>query len=438
MLSLDSINPRESGLNSFDKNEFNQKLKDHKTKESNTNYPANYLKFLGLFLLGSNLESLYAEDPSLISSYEMKALRILNLIHQNQTVTSQHVFSFSSAELSLRKKISKRISAQIINLYDSINQNISSLKITANLWTLKEMLPEIVFYYGKYILENKIQAEYPRLEAELAQTPALTENDEVNLTNQIEQVYLQTFYYRTIGDAAKAEQALLLYRDLYKPLEGHAQIHSQGNAQFYAPGQVLENWDKILAEADAIQREVERKAGLLNSTCDYFKCSDCCSNTFPVMTLTEFQFLENWMKENNYPVEKIHQRAELIQEDYQKKYGTRLQVLDKELPENDFRGSENPHNYKFSCPFLEDSKCSIYEARPLICRGFGLSTDNNISVKTCKYYLAQYRHNASPDNERYVYDLRAAEMLAESSDKQLSSGKHLKGTLVAWFSKNAG
>jgi hypothetical protein len=50
------------------------------------------------------------------------------------------------------------------------------------------------------------------------------------------------------------------------------------------------------------------------------------NDPFPVMTFTEYKFLENWMKENNYPVEKIYERAELIQQDYEKKYGTRLFV----------------------------------------------------------------------------------------------------------------
>ena len=440
MQSLDSINPRESGLNSFDKNEFSQKLKDYNEQNKSSSYPENYLKILGLFLLGRSdaLENLFSEDPSLISSYQIKAVRILNLIQSSKPVRSQDIFPFSSQELNIRKKISKKISAHIVDLYGAISKNISSLALTADLWTLKPVLPEIVFYYGKYILENKIQAEYKRLEAELNQALLLTENDELNKENELEQVYLRTFYYRSVGDATQAEAALLNYRDLYKATERPAHIQSQANTQFYPPDQVLNNWDKILAETDAIQREVERKAGLLNSTCDYFQCSDCCSNTFPVMTLTEFKFLEKWMKENNYPLEKIHERSELIQEDYQKKYGSRLKVLDKELAENNFRGSENPHNYKFSCPFLEDKKCTIYEARPLICRGFGLSTDNNISVKTCKYYLAQYQHNSSTDNERYAYDMRTAEMLAESSDKHLNEGKHLKGPIVAWFSKNFG
>ncbi len=439
MRSLDSINPRESGLNSFDKNEFNQKLKDYAERNKNPNYPENYLKILGLFLLGRNdvLENLLTQDPSLVASYQIKAVKILNLLVMAKAITSQDIFPFHSQELNIRKKISKNISAHIVDLYDVISKNISGLSLPASLWALKPALAEIVFYYGKYILENKIENEYKRLEEELNQPLVITENDELNQENELEQAYLRTFFYRTIGDSAQAEAALLKYRDVYRPIEPAAHIRSQANSSFYPPDQVLNNWDKILAETDAIQREVERKAGLYTMTCDYFQCSDCCSNTFPTMTFTEFKFLEKWLAENNYPIEKIHQRAELIQQDYEKKYGTRLEVLDKELPENNFRGSENPHDYKFSCPFLEGGKCSIYQARPLICRGFGLSTDNNISVKTCKYYLAQYRHNSNPDNDRYAYDMRTAEMLATSSDKHLTGGKRLKGTLVAWFSKNS-
>ncbi len=437
MRSLDYINPGDSGLSSFNREEFNRKLQDQVEAKLAINYPANYLKLLGLFLLGDfqGVDKLLTEDPSLIASCEIKALNILNRYQQTQNITVKDIFPFPNSELSIKKKLSKRIAAQIVQLYDSITRNISSLQLNPDLFKLEAALPEIIFYYGKYILENQITNLYPQLLVLITKTSAKTENDELNLENELEQLYLQIFYYRNLGDTAKTEELLLRYRDLYKPMNKRSSLIATGNSKFYRPDQVLKNWDIILAETDAIQNEVERKAGLYKMTCSYFKCSDCCSNTFPTMTQTEFDYLKAWMEKNNYPLEKIQERAELIQEDYQKKFGKRLAVVDKELAEFDFRGSENPHNYKFSCPFLEGGQCSIYEARPLICRGFGLSSANEVSIKTCKYYLAQYQNNSSVDNERYVYDLRQAQMLADASDRHLTEGKHLVGTIVAWFSK---
>ncbi|MDD9898198.1 MAG: YkgJ family cysteine cluster protein, partial [Candidatus Melainabacteria bacterium] len=166
-------------------------------------------------------------------------------------------------------------------------------------------------------------------------------------------------------------------------------------------------------------------------TCDYYKCSDCCSHTFPSMTASEWQYLETWMQQNDYPRQEAVERAQAIQAELKQK----LEVVDKSDPAYSHRGSENPERHKFTCPFLLDNKCSVYHARPLLCRGFGLSTDNNLSLKTCKYYQNQYRHNASPENERYSYDLRNAQMLAASSDRYHNEGKHLIGTIVAWLSR---
>ena len=149
------------------------------------------------------------------------------------------------------------------------------------------------------------------------------------------------------------------------------------------------------------------------------------------MTASEWQYLETWMQQNDYPRQEAVERAQAIQAELKQK----LEVVDKSDPAYSHRGSENPERHKFTCPFLLDNKCSVYHARPLLCRGFGLSTDNNLSLKTCKYYQNQYRHNASPENERYSYDLRNAQMLAASSDRYHNEGKHLIGTIVAWLSR---
>ena len=102
-----------------------------------------------------------------------------------------------------------------------------------------------------------------------------------------------------------------------------------------------------------------------------------------------------------------------------------MKIIDKSLEENRVKGKENPHSFKYSCPFLDEGRCSIYKARPLLCRGFGLSSDDNLSVKTCNFYLGQYTHNCSRDNERYVYDLRPVQLMATDSDRFLSKSLNL-------------
>lgn len=445
MKSLDYIDPGDSGLKSFDKIEFNQKLSTYKIA-STIELPDNYLRLLGLFLFQEfeKLDQKFSEDPSLIASFEIKALKILNSLMLNKEILAADIFPFFSTKLSLRRKIGRKIAEHLLELYQNVSLYCSNF--TASLtwskidfWDLATKLPELNFEFSKFIIEKKLSSHYPKIESLLL---SYTENAPEIFQEELlqEKLYLQTFYYRSIGEPEKSELALLEYRKSYNPdSERPTRIKTYGNKEFYRADTVLENWSKILEETDQIQEEVENRAGLYAATCEYFKCSDCCSNTFPSMTLTEYKYLSQWLKKNDYPIAKIQERSNTIQAAYQAEFGKRLEIVDKEIRENNFPGSENPHNYKFSCPFLEDGRCSCYQARPLICRGFGLSSDNKISIKTCKYFLTQYQHNSSPDNERHVYDLGPAQMLAASSDRHMTKeeqgkSKHLKGTIVAWFS----
>lgn len=439
MKSLDYIDPGESGLNSFNRDEFKRKLQDHQVK---THKPDQPYQFLALFVFGKfeELAKIFKDDPSLISSIEIKALKILNSLCLQETISSRDLFPFVSPELTMKRKIGKRVSKQLLDYYKSISSNLSNFKNipewqAIDFWSVSEAIPEIEFIYVQYILENNLKEQFNKVKEFIETKREEINNPEIKTELELEQKYLQAFYYRRIGDKDKAEKASLDYFMLYKPdPDQSSTIKSYGNQNFYQANQVLENWDKILDEADQLQRDVETKAGLEQMTCDYYKCSDCCSNTFPSMTSTEYKYLEDWMKENNYPVEAAKAAASKIQEDHRELHGSELKIVNKEDPEFAHRGSENKHSFKFSCPFLKDHQCSIYQARPLLCRGFGLSNDNDFSIKSCKYYLAQYRYQSSPDNERQSYDLRPAQMLAASADRASNEGKHLVGTIVAWLS----
>ena len=159
------------------------------------------------------------------------------------------------------------------------------------------------------------------------------------------------------------------------------------------------------------------------------------------MSLTEYKFLLNWIKENNYPIAGVIEKAKGIQEEHKKLFGEVMPIIDTTISENKEKGLENPFNYKYSCPFLVEGRCSIYHARPLLCRGFGLSSDDAVAVKTCNFYLSQYTHNCSRDNDRYVYDLRPVQAMAKASDRKLSqelssTEQELKGTIVAWLASD--
>lgn len=447
--SLESIKPADSGLIHFDNKKFEFELKELEEAKSIKSYNLCFYKLYGLLLRGKyeDFISIISNDPSLVASIEIKALIILEKILTDKEILEKDIFPFASAGLITRKKISDKIARDLTWLIKASYHYSSSFlakfpELQSKIWNLAKLIPEIVWHYSLFLLEENLQDYINLIPQKLSELKISRENlldpDELEKSKKLEkiwEVFLLGLYYRRIGDQSKAEEKLVEYREAFDPeILKPVQIESFGNESFYKPEDILANWSKVLTEIDKIQQEVELLAGLENQTCAYFKCSDCCSNTFPVMSLTEFKYLENWLKENNYDLEKIHQRANAIQEEHQKLYGSKLEIVDKSQAKNMIRGIENPHRFRFTCPFLENGRCSVHSARPLICRGFGESTENDISIKTCNFYQAQYRANTGPENKRYAYDMRLAQMLARSSDKHLVEGKELKATIAAWFS----
>ncbi len=452
--SLEQIRPLDSGLKSFDSKKFNLTLNREIAETQSLNqHEQIFYRLLGFFLTGQieKFSQIIQEDPSLVSSLEIKALKILAYLKQNQELTEKDIFPFTLLGTLSKRKISENLARKLAWLIKALHKNISGFDLLAEeskdfkskLWKLNQLIPEFTFHYSLLILEEKITDQYENLFKEVnaykVNLEDLFDAEEIDRHSKLEKIwknFLLSLYYRRLGNTEETEKYLQAYREvfdleLFKPVK----IEALGNSTFYPRTEVLANWEKILEEADGFQREAETLAGLYTNTCEYFNCSDCCSHTFPIMSLTEFKYLSDWLEKNNYDIEKIRQRSEEIQEEHLKLYGSRLEILDKTLPENLIRGVENPHGFKFRCPFLEEGKCSIHPARPLICRGFGSSTDNEVSIKTCNFYQTQFMHNAGPENKRYAYDLRQAQMLARSSDKTLTDGKELKGTLVAWFAQ---
>jgi len=468
--SLEEIRALDSGLKSFVKGNFQTKLKNELLKEKSNSTPDNtdYLKFLAFILLkrNSELKDLLDSHPELITSTEIKAIKILNLLELGENIPELTIFPLLSRDLLTHKKLAIQLSSVLVELFFNIKTNTNSLsknirpvskhsfeetgrlkkvataplgascpndnsdfrnKSIDDLWELTKVLPELFYFLAKKLLVNNEKDFFQRIEAQIASNRNIAkaqdeiyEDREIRRLEEVKLIYLEILLeQRQKNDLKKLDTLLVNYHQIFKPdLEKKSHLVTYGVEQFHPANRVLEEWTNILKEANAIQNEIETLANVLPSTCEYFSCSDCCSMTFPTMSYTEYRYLKQWMQENNIDENLIKEKSELIQKDYENKFGERLKIIDKSKIENQIRGIENPHDYKFSCPFLSDEgKCSCHPARPLLCRGFGTATNNGMSIKTCNYYLKQYQHNSSPENERYVFDMRPMEMLIKSSDK---------------------
>lgn len=453
--SLELIKANDSGLQHFQRSKFSVELSyiqelDQVAAAAELSNRIKIAPFLHLYLLGKHQElkeSLLA-DPSLIALAEIKALKILNLLILGEELKLSDFFPLAADKNSVPARSIENLSKQIIKLYSAIflSTNLNGAFRALNLSVLEEHLNGISLLYAEWVLRYQIASKYQevwQILSPYAQVEVIASESPViasKAKQSLEAIRLLAIYKRMQSDIIGAERYSYLYHQEFKPdTEKRAHLISHANKVAYPAAEVLKHWGDILSECDETQAAVMKQAGLENSTCEYFACTDCCTNTFPVMSYTEYIYLRDWLKRNNYPMAELEQRCNEIQADYEAQYGSRLEVLDKNLPENNIRGIENPHNFKYSCPFLENGRCSIYAARPLLCRGFGLSSDNGVSVKSCNYFIKQYQHNASSSGERDVYDLRQVQSLARSSDRHLTkqeSGteKVLSGTIVAWLS----
>ncbi len=455
MESLDLIKAESSGCQSFDRSKFKDyyQICIEEDKKYRQQYSSGFRRFLQLlaFEKFEEFELKIQERPDLLAEKEIKALQSFVLLLSDKPLTENHFFSKSASNFT-KKRLSQGMAKVITSIFILLKNIRFSEKIqrkleSLNLFALKELIPDIVFYYAEYILKENIEERFDLTEQELLNFKFIDfcegiENIEER--QNAEKIRLLAFFYRKKKNEALAEQYLLEYRkampaDIVTTLP--PEIRTVKNARTFPSDLVLENWNEILNDCDAAQDKVIEYTGIYKDTCGYHKCEDCCNYTSPHMSLTEYKFLLNWIKENNYPIAGVIKKAKGIQEEHKKLFGEVMPIIDTTISENKEKGLENPFNYKYSCPFLVEGRCSIYHARPLLCRGFGLSSDDAVAVKTCNFYLSQYTHNCSRDNDRYVYDLRPVQAMAKASDRKLSQEifnqeQELKGTIVAWLASD--
>lgn len=102
-------------------------------------------------------------------------------------------------------------------------------------------------------------------------------------------------------------------------------------------------------------------------------CAKCCKNAEFPYTKIEFQYLMSGVS--------------LLDKDIKKNI---LQNIRSVLEE---RAMFNAENFKYSCPFLIDDVCAVYNYRGIICRSFGLlniGTDGRVKVPFCCYQGMNY------------------------------------------------
>lgn len=432
---LDKIKPKNgSGVQNFDRAQF-EKLKKNKNNEIEEvieNFSNGVLEKCLCFFESNSyselLDYLY-EDPSRISSNEIRAIKFLS-------------------ELRLGFKPSTGTLIKRENFYDYKKDLIFSENLIAitnklaitdiDFFQFTKELPQLnyswikaqIFNYRLHLSCDDYLKFIEILENSFILVKQLYENDEEVYSHYEERVlYLKALIYKKTGDIDQAKKNIGQYLEKSFNLEEKiSKLVLIANLELFSADELLSKMKITYGEVSEISSFISDTSLLSKDTCSAYACDDCCRYTYPSLSLTEFEYIKNWASENNYDFTKAIEKSKKIQEDYKKQTNKVFKIEDK------VEGIElNQEDYKFDCPFLEEGRCSIHPARPLLCRVFGSGTTEAKYIKSCNYYLNQYQTMSSPEHERLVYDARGFQAALDESDKYLTQSVTAKTGLLPAF-----
>lgn len=107
-------------------------------------------------------------------------------------------------------------------------------------------------------------------------------------------------------------------------------------------------------------------------------CSQCCNDYFFISESEFLQILEELIY-RKININDYISKAKAVKKHIEKVHPEIIKKLNEFMPksvdnidESFFKDSINPPDLP-ACIFLDNNKCSIYNVRPSICRGYGLS-----------------------------------------------------------------
>ncbi len=426
---LNKIKPEQgSGLNEFDKKEFQEKkeiLKAEKLELIDEFFETNKALFLKQNY-SEILDTLY-QDPSKISSHKIKALKFLAEIklgfkpQLNSFLKRDDFYEYKKDTQFAYEliKLSKELSICDVDFFD-----YCELLVPLTYYWIKNQLLDFNLNIREDCLEDFL-SKIEKCEADISQK--YNNDKDVKEDFAFKKLYIKTLIYKINNNESQLNKSLQEYFD--KTLNQDEQITSLdliANKNFFHGDQVLSNLETLYAEVEEICAFITSRSLISANTCQSYNCADCCKQTSPSMSYTEFEFIKNWARKNNFDLSPAIKKAQKI-------ISENAQQINFKIEEQTNSIDLNPNNQKYECPFLEEGLCSIHEARPLNCRIFGQGSADAMFLKSCNFFMNQYQYFASPENERLVYDARGFQAMLTESDKYLTQAKFAKTGLIPSF-----
>ena len=282
-------------------------------------------------------------------------------------------------------------------------------------------LPFIFLYLAElFIKENKIDKAKELLDY-------ISEDNEV--------YRLRSWIYRIEKNEKLAEEELAKYRkgldltksrtSIYKtvPLKLPDKIPSDEVG-------ILEALTVLYNQVENLKSEIALEYGINRSTCFDSNCYECCTKTYPFVSYTEYLYMRKWFEKQPEDFKrKIQTRSFEILDKYKKKFNREANFVG-------LLGSVQanyPLSFNFDCPFLIEGQCSAYEVQPFICRAYGYTSNDSVSIISCNYYTKQFEVSSGLDNVRKLIDSNSFSKFKKAADVELIVSSIL-APLPLWFS----
>ena len=290
---------------------------------------------------------------------------------------------------------------------------------------IEKILPDLNLYLIEVLIEER----------RISLAKELLSNISNNETHR-----LYAWIYRVEWKEELANKELYEYRMGMKDVEPQNKHMYFKVASYNLPDIIPKGASKIVdivkdvySQTTNIINQIIQKHGVNNSTCFDNGCADCCSKTFPMVTYTEYLYMKKWLVDQPIDFqEKIKSKSIKIVEDYKNKFNREPAYLSGNVFEKD---DWYPPGYAFTCPFLSNNQCTVYEARPFICRAYGFSTSTFDEYKGCAYFKEQFQLSTALHGYRTALDYEFFNDLAEITDKHLI-GRQVSAPIPLWFSRD--
>ena len=249
---------------------------------------------------------------------------------------------------------------------------------------------------------------------------------------------LYSWIYRLEGNEKLAEEELIKYRKSWLPEKDSGIISHLINLDLpkYVPDDLPDIFNCIknaYEQTKELINKIDLEYGLNAMTCIEATCQDCCTKTFPYVSYIEYFYIKTWLDSQN-PVllQKVSSESKKIVKLYKDKYKKDPPFM---CGENIDQHAEYPMEFLFSCPFLGDNKCNIYEVRPFTCRAYGFSSLDGVRYKGCNYFFEQLKSATKINSIRKVVNMASFFNFAKLVDEKLV-GKRIIAPLPVWFAQS--